>query len=184
MASEVTIAREGNVKALNAERKASRRPSASPTKRTGRRSDRLFPDLRARDIVETREAFDGGGSLVVTAERTNEGLASHSNMEVYRKEKQMSRTLARNGHRVVLRQDNKSGETYDITIDGRPADLKWVTSPRYMLDHAHKATAKQGAEMTIFMLDGKYKKFRGTIRKLQDNGYHGYYIRGDKVYEY
>ena len=185
MAKEITIARESGVSSLNAVRINSPHiMSSSPTKRKGKRRDRFLPDLQPQDIVTTHEEYEGGGSLTVSAERTNEGLASRSNMDVYRKEKRMSRVLAKNGHRIVLRQDDKSGETYDVTIDGRPADLKWVTSPKYMLKHAEKATTKQGAEKTIFMLDGKYKKFRGTIRRLRENGYHGYYIRGDKVYEY
>lgn len=178
MAQEVSVAREGGVRALNAVRESLPRPlSLSPTKRSGKRSSRLLPELKASDIIDTSETFEGGGSLTVLAERTNEGLASKENMEVYRKEKAMSRALAKDGHNVVLRQDSKKGETYDITIDGRPADLKWCTSTKYMLSHAEKATTKQGAEMTVFMLDGKWRKFRGKIHDLSEKGYHGYYIK-------
>lgn len=173
---EPQVARESGVRALNAVRESLPR-NPLQTKRSGKKSSRLYPELRARDIVDTHNTFEGGGSLTVLAERTNEGLASKENMEVYRKEKAMSTFLAKDGHNVVLRQDNKKGETYDISIDGRPADLKWVTSPKYMLGHAKKATTKQGAEMTVFMLDGKWRKFRETIHTLSQKGYHGYYIK-------
>ena len=183
MASEVYITSGGTRNAVNAIRERLPRP-LTPTKRKGSRNERILPDLKPQDIITTRENFEGGGSLTVLAERTNEGLASKSNIEVYRKEKKMSRILAKNGHEVTLRQSSKKGDTYDVDIDGGKADLKWLTSPKYMMKHAKKATTQQGAQKTIFMLNGRFGKYRGAIRKLQTKGYHGYYIRGEKVFEY
>ena len=170
----------------NAISSSTRMANFSPTTRIGKESKRLFPDLEAQDIVDTYETFENGGSLTILAERTNKGLSSRSNWDVYKKEKEMSRILAEDGHNVVLRESSKAGETYDITIDGIAADLKWVTSPKFMKAHAEKATTKQGAAMTVFMIDGKWKRFRGMVHDLSSTGYHGLYIRKNTgvVYTY
>jgi hypothetical protein len=60
----------------------------------------------------------------------------------------MCQNLAKNGYKVEYRETVEG--SFDILLDGSPADLKKTRSHNHILDYALKAVKKQGAEIVIF----------------------------------
>ena len=122
-------------------------------------------------------------SFVVT-ERTRiaESEVNSQERQKFDKELSMCKTLADNGHDVeFLRGGGRArGETYDIRLDGIPADLKCITGtgasiPKY----AKHAFREQGAKIVIFKLLSHDKNIYATLKEAQRK-----YGKEGKIYFY
>ena len=66
---------------------------------------------------------------MIAKKRIEQAKKGKTEMKKFLKEREMSRVVARNGHNVEYREESQfSGDTFDIFIDGIPADLKKLTS--------------------------------------------------------
>ncbi len=86
-------------------------------------------------------------------------------MEKFLKEREMSRVIACNGHNVEYREENQvHGDTFDIFIDGIPADLKKLTSGAGDLHkHCRKAFKDQGAKKVVFSLPERNEDYSKSL---------------------
>lgn len=94
------------------------------------------------------------GYVMTEKERIEEAKTSKNEKAKFKKEFNMCRVIADNGHKVeYLHGVNRTpGETYDITIDGTPAELKATSSHNNIEKYAKKAYREQGAQAIVFEL--------------------------------
>lgn len=64
---------------------------------------------------------------------------------------------------------------FDIYLDGRPADLKKVSSHNNIVKKAKHAVRNQGAEIVVFEFTNLNSKFLEALSKLEKLNIHGYY---------
>lgn len=102
-----------------------------------------------------KDYFNGnnGGFLATHKQRIEAGTINKNERIKYQKEAEMCRVFARNGYRVEHQAEQPGISSPDVTIDGRPADLKRVSSHNNIVRHAVKAVKKQGAEEVLFQVD-------------------------------
>ena len=98
-------------------------------------------------------------------------------------------TLAVGKHSVVYRESVQSkGNSYDIVLDGQPAELKKAKSANHIVGYAKKAVGEQGASIVVFEFEKDSKKVHEEIDKLKNRyGIHGFYFfsnRKHKIYEF
>lgn len=121
--------------------------------------------------------------MVTSKERVKEGRRNSREREIFEKELAMCHTCAMNGHRVeYLSSANREKDaTYDIILDGKPADLKSFTGTGAMIRQLKHALREQGAEVEIVELDNGsdllYNKIIEARRKIE-HGEIYYYIKG------
>lgn len=123
--------------------------------------------------------------LVVTEHgRIAESEINEKEKAKYKKELSMCFDIADNGHDVeFLHGENRpKGQTFDIRIDGIPADLKFIEEsgsniPRY----AKYAFRNQGAEIVVFRLSSHsaYDKIKEAHRKYGAEGQIYFYFADD-----
>ena len=127
------------------------------------------------------------GFVVTQKERVKESEKSPQEKEKYEKEKNMCKVIADNGHIVEHLSDKKeSGQTYDITIDGTPADLKCITGGAgNIVKYATKALRKQGGKAVVFQIPSHaqeyYKAFNDAKNKLEHEGKIYFYIAEEMI---
>lgn len=130
---------------------------------------------------------DKGGFLQTDRERIRKGTASKQERETYAKEHSMCMTLAAGRHDVVYRDSSqKKGDSYDIVLDGQPADLKKARSANNIVHYAKKAIKQQGASVVVFEFSKITVKVKHEISKLSEKNIHGYYFEtgSNKIYEF
>lgn len=132
--------------------------------------------------TKTYEDRKSGGQVYTEKGRLTLAGKSKNERNKYKKEHDMCKTLAQNGHTVVHLEDCKHSDgTYDILIDGHKADLKRTKSANNIVGYAKHATRKQGAEKVVFQFDNYTPKVKAAIKEMQDAGIHGYYfVTGSK----
>lgn len=103
----------------------------------------------------------GHGYVVTEIERIKEANASKNEMEKYEKEMDMCKVAADNGHKIEYLQgvNRPKGETFDITFDGIPTDLKSTQSPGNLVQYVKKAYKEQGANAVFLELKIKNDVF-------------------------
>lgn len=121
-------------------------------------------------------AVKTGGYLVTQRKRIRESRKSKNEGEKYAKEHFMCQILKRHGFQVEHLSDNKSEGTYDITINGIPADLKRMRTHTNIQKKAKHSINEQGAKYIIFQFDDWNEKFRAEIECIKRKGIHGYYF--------
>lgn len=126
------------------------------------------------------------GAVVTQRERIIEAEQNKQEKEKYTKEKSMCKVLADNGHVIEHLSDTKrtDGLTYDITIDGMPADLKQVDGGAgNIVKYARKALTRQGGKAVVFQLPSHEQKYYDAInevrRKVEGKIY--FYFADEKV---
>ena len=100
--------------------------------------------------------IDASGGYVVTEhERIAESQVSKQELGVYRKEQDMARDLAKQGHKIVhLAEHNRpAGDRYDTLFDGVKADFKSTKSNNNITKYGKKAFREQGADMVVYRLE-------------------------------
>lgn len=124
---------------------------------------------------------DKGGFLQTNRERIKEGTKNKQEKEKFEKEHSMCMTLAMGRHFVVYRESVQAkGDSYDIVLDGQPADLKKVKSANHIVDYAKKAVRQQGASIVVFEFENESKDIYLELSKLQKSGIHGIYFFSSK----
>lgn len=137
-----------------------------------------LPSLQSLVSVNTKEYrldyfSTEGGFLQSSIERIKEGQLNKQENGKFNKEHNMCMTLATNNFNVSY-LESKPG-SYDILINGVPADLKQVGSYKQIEHHASKAINKQGARLVIFEFTKQSVEFYIEISTLKKKGIHGYY---------
>jgi len=100
-----------------------------------------------------------GGYLVIERERIAQSLMNKQEKAKFKREYAMCLILAKNGYAVEYLKDKP--KSYDILLNGIPADLKKTTSHNNIVDYAKKAIYKQGANIVVF-------EFEKTTMKIQE----------------
>ncbi len=126
------------------------------------------------------------GYVMTEKERITEAKASKQEKKKYKKELNMCMVIADNGHKVeYLHGVNRPvGETYDITLDGTPAELKATGSHNNIEKYAKKAFKEQGAKAIVFELEKRtsdiYEALNEAKRKYPGLSIY-FYFKNDKV---
>ncbi len=128
---------------------------------------------------------DKGGVVVTHKERLVEANSSKNETAKYQKELRMCKVLADNGYTIEHLSDvgRPKGETYDIKMNGMPADLKCIDGGTgNVIKYLSKALKGQGAKTAVFEFPNNKPEFKNIIaeinRKFDANIY--YYIKEEK----
>lgn len=107
------------------------------------------------------------GNLMIAKERVEQAKKSKNEMDKFLKEREMCRVLAQRGNNIEYRKDVKTpGETYDIYMNGIPAELKEIkdgSGAGNIVKKARKALTEQGADIVIFSLPTKMREYREQL---------------------
>ena len=106
------------------------------------------------------------GFVVTDKNRLNQAGRGKTEMGKYLKEMNMCKILADNGHFIEHLADvgKLNGLTYDITIDGTPADLKKIDGGAgNIVKYTRKAFTKQGGEAVIFQIPSHDKEYYDAL---------------------
>lgn len=122
---------------------------------------------------------DQGGLLTSNKKRIEEGKLNKNETEKFQKEHNMCRTLATNNHIVEYRESVEC--EFDIYLDGRPADLKKVSSHNNIVKKAKHAVRNQGAEIVIFEFERITHEIQNKISELIQLKIHGIYFVSGKT---
>ncbi len=108
-----------------------------------------------------------GGYIVTEHERIAESQVSKQELGVYRKEQDMARDLAKQGHKIVhLAEHNRPvGDRYDTLFDGVKADFKSTRSHNNIAKYGKKAFREQGADMVVYRLE---EHTEGMLKELKN----------------
>ena len=117
-----------------------------------------------------------GGYLVTQRKRIRESRKSKNEKAKYAKEHEMCLVLKTHGYKVEHLSDKKVEGSYDITINGIPADLKRMQGCTNIEKKAKHSIKKQGARCIVFQFDNWNENFRAEINNIQRKGIHGYYF--------
>ena len=114
------------------------------------------------------------GNLMIAKKRIEQAKKGKTEMEKFLKEREMSRVIARNGHNVEYREESQvHGDTFDIFIDGIPADLKKLTSGAGDLHkHCRKAFKDQGAKIVVFSLPERNEDYSKALSSAYNKYHH------------
>lgn len=128
---------------------------------------------------------DTGGYVVTEKARYNYGMQNKQEKKKYEKEFAMCRVLADNGKRIEYRLMFADG-TYDIKIDGVPADLKQITGGAgNLVKYVRKALYQQGGKAVILELPNHDQAFYDALtearRKYGKEGSIYFYFSDEKI---
>ena len=149
----------------------------------GHASDRIV-EYDQEQWEHTYISTQADGLVVTEHGRIAESEINEKEKAKYKKELSMCFDIADNGHDVeFLHGENRpKGQTFDIRIDGIPADLKFIEEsgsniPRY----AKYAFRNQGAEIVVFRLSSHsaYDKIKEAHRKYGAEGQIYFYFADD-----
>ena len=126
------------------------------------------------------------GYVVTSRERIRESQTSRNEQRKFEKEMRMCKVLADNGHDVeYLQGENRAkGMTYDIMLDGMPADLKCIEGGAgNIVKYVKKALNKQGGECVILELPSHSRKYYYAITEARRKckGRIFFYIAEEKI---
>jgi len=100
-----------------------------------------------------------GGYVVTEKARHDYGMKNKQEKKKYEKELAMCRVLADNGRKVEYRLKFDDG-TYDIKVDGVPADLKQLTKGAgNLVKYVRKALHKQGGKAVVLEIPRHEQSF-------------------------
>ena len=137
-------------------------------------------------VYTSSVSYDGGGRLTTTRKRFYEAIKSKNKWEIFEKEQEMGRVLARDGHRVMHREGEGERNTYDAIVDGKKADFKRVASHNNIVNYAKKAVREQGAEIVVFQIDKEnskvYEQLNVASRQYNIHGYYFFTNRKQSVH--
>ncbi|MBQ6377613.1 MAG: hypothetical protein IJJ56_02305 [Prevotella sp.] len=125
------------------------------------------------------------GFVMTELERLVESRKSKQAMQIYKKEMNMCRVAADNGHIVeYLHSENRQpGDTYDITIDKIPADLKSTDGTGNIVKYVKKACKSQGARAVLLELGSHlpevYERLNEAKRKYKARIF--FYFKDEKI---
>ncbi|MCD8209072.1 MAG: hypothetical protein LUD72_14130 [Bacteroidales bacterium] len=128
--------------------------------------------------VWSLEFFDPktGGYVVVNRKRLAKARKSSNEREKYETEFGIAKVYARNGHAIEMLEENPNVCSYDVLIDGRPADIKNTSKPNNIYNYGKEAVRKQGAEIVLFQFEKMTPHVMKELNNLSKKGIHGMYI--------
>jgi hypothetical protein len=117
-----------------------------------------------------RDYFDErtGGYLVIENQRIAQGKLNKQEREKFEKERGMCIVLAKNGYAVEYLKEAQG--SYDILLNGIPADLKKTASHNNILGYAKTAVCSQGARIVVFELKKETAHIKESLKKLKKRG--------------
>lgn len=109
----------------------------------------------------------GNGFVVTENERIEEASRSPNEKAKYDKEYRMCRVAADNGLKVEYLHGNEreKGNTYDVRLNGIPADLKSTNSVGDLVKHIRKAYKEQGAEAVLIEFQSHKPEFYDKLNE-------------------
>lgn len=138
---------------------------------------------------ETKRTFtsiSADGFVVTERCRIAESEVNNQEYAKYQKELSMSKDIADNGYDVEFLhgEGRPKGQTFDIRIDGIPADLKFIEKEgSSIVKYAKHAFREQGAKIVVFRLpshnENIYGKLTEAFRKYGSEGRIYYYFNDD-----
>ena len=106
-----------------------------------------------------------GGYLVIERERIAQSLMNKQEKAKFKREYAMCLTLAKNGYAVEYLKDKP--KSYDILLNGTPADLKKTTSHNHIIHYAKKAVYRQNADIVIFEFEKMTMKIQEKLNLIK-----------------
>ena len=125
------------------------------------------------------------GYVVTEKTRIEEAKASKNEMIKFKKEMNMCKVAANNGHEIEYLHGNNrtNGQTFDINFDGIPTDLKSTDGYGNIVKYIGKAYKKQGAKAVLIEVAEVNKtlieKFGEAKRKYSVKIF--YYVKTDEI---
>lgn len=146
----------------------------------------LASHIEGYDETKWELSYRAATRYVITElERLVEARKSKQAKQIFEKEMDMCHVAADNGHIVeYLHGENRSkGNTYDITIDKIPADLKSTNGYGNIVKYVKKAYQKQGAKAVLLELGERtpdvYERLNEAKRKYNIKIY--FYFKNEKI---
>ncbi len=115
-----------------------------------------------------------GGFLQTSRERIKEGQMNKQETEKFGKEYSMCKNLASNNFNVTYRESVQG--SYDVTVNGVPAELKKVDSSKQIYRHARKAFEEQGAEAVVIEIKTLDAEAWQQLNKIKLKGWKCYFF--------
>ncbi len=138
--------------------------------------------------VWSLEFFDEktGGYVVVNRKRLARARKGSNEREKYETEFGIAKVYACNGHTIEMLDENPNVCSYDVLIDGKPADIKNTSKSNNIYNYGKEAVRKQGAEIVLFQFEKMTPYVLKELNNLSKKGIHGMYIvKGKKdVYKF
>lgn len=141
-------------------------------------TNKLLPSLQSL-LNADQNAFridyysDNGGLLLTSRNRIKEGLMNKQEKEKFSKEHSMCRTLASDDFNVTYLESVQG--SYDVTLNGIPAELKKVDSSKQIYRHARKAFEEQGAKSVVIEIATLDAEAWRQLNKIKAKGWKCYY---------
>jgi hypothetical protein len=143
----------------------------------------IFPNLQ--DLLSHKAHIwhagyyaDNGGWLFTNRERIKQAAKNKQETAKYDKEYGQCSTLAKNGYKVEYLKDVE--KSFDIYLDGVPADLKKTSGHNNIVKSAKHATRNQGAKIVVFEFEKMNVNIREQLEKLKGRGIRvKYFIQGE-----
>ncbi len=125
-----------------------------------------------------------GGYVVVNRNRMESAWKSSNRRDTYDKELKMAKVFARNGYAIEMVEEDTNVVSYDVLIDGRPADFKKTKGTSNIYKYAKEAVRKQGAKVVLFQFEENTETVQLELLWLKRMGYEVMYFFTDeqKVY--
>lgn len=155
-------------------------------------TDRVIKEFEQYDTKKWEHSYisnNKDGYVVTEIQRIKEAKMSKNEEDKYKKEFRMCCVAADNGHKVEYLHglNRPQGETYDITFDGTPTDLKSTGSIGNIVKYVKKAYKQQGAEAILIEFEINkpevYDKLNESKRKYNIRIYF-YFKEERKIREY
>lgn len=140
--------------------------------------------LRVISASECNIKLSNGGSVSTPELRLAKGNRNKQSRAIFEKELRMAKRFANIGHKIEFAADDTG--SFDVLIDGIKADLKSTSSPGNIIKYAKHATREQGADIVLFEFTNWGASFIEEIKKLEQYGIHGKYLKpGDsRIYKF
>ena len=109
---------------------------------------------------------DNDGMLVTNRNRIKESEINKQERAKFSKEHSMCRTLAVNGHKIEYRETVQG--SFDIFLDGVPAELKKTKAAGNIVNYAKKAINSQKARIVVFEFETMNVKIIEELKRLDE----------------
>lgn len=128
-----------------------------------------------RDGVHKFFDNDSGGYIVVNRQREYKSTINKQEKAKFDKEYRMCEVLAKQGHKIELVEEPSTKARYDIKLDGRPAELKKLSSHNNIVNEAKDAIRKKGAEVVVFEFEHNTEEIQKQLLILKRLGINAKY---------
>lgn len=113
---------------------------------------------------------DSGGYIVVDKQRLYKGNLNKQEKAKFDKEYGMCEVLAKQGHKIELVEEPSTKAFYDIMLDGKPAELKKLSSHNNIVKEAKKAIKNKGADVVVFEFNRSTELIQRELSVLKRQG--------------